>query len=361
MGKTKKPLPNLLKKRWLIRQLFRVPITTLLLLLLFYKILVIKQTWLTKWINFGSGNLLHESNSIDLKSKLEINSELMTDVNTKITNEREKNNHSQIKNIIQQELNEVNNQLTLIKENFNIKEDIFKEIQTNPVKAEEPVKVKKDAMNPHQIDIIGHSMLKLLKAINTVIKEKNSIPSEIDTYDTVSDWLLFVFGINRKPWTEPEECDPTSNNDHIYINILRKKLRYINTLENLKSDLIKPETKSKTKPKTVDEIKPNLSSYSAAKEVDSVRVATKYLTLLKLYKNQIRQYMGQASDAEEPPAKKMTIKVEKVQLEPDYSRDWKLLAILIDRLIFSFFAIVIPLCLFTMYMKVLLLKNAELD
>lgn len=287
----------------------------------------------------------------------------MTDVNTKITNEREKNNHSQIKNIIQQELNEVNNQLTLLKESFNIKEDIFKTAQTRSVKAEDPVKVKKGAMNPHHMDIIGHSMLKLLKTVNTVIKQKNSIPSEIDTYDTVSDWLLFVFGINRKPCTGPEECEPTSVNDHIDSHILRKKLRYINTLENLKSDLIKPETKSKskTKPKTVDEIKPDLSSYSAAKEVDSVRVATKYLTLLKLYKNQIRQYMGQASDAEEPPAKKVTIKIEKVQPEPDFSRDWKLLAILIDRLIFVFFSIVIPLCLFLMYMKVLLLKNAELD
>ena len=321
-------------------------------------------------MNFGPGNLLHETESS--KTKLEIKPSYLTDLNAKLTAKKENNDNSDIKYIIQNELNEVNNQLLLLKENFNMKDEIFSKNITGHrdlPKPEPPEqkesKTKKTDLNPHQLNFIGHEMLTLLKTFNKVIKSdfKHVIESDIKTYDTMSDWIFLLLGLRRKTSLNNKQDSYDVNEQILKQNIVytkkaKKSFHYVNTLENLKFALVNPE-QSKKKLKKLKKLPTMSATEHAALNVDSVKVATKYLNALNAYKNQMRQFMN----IHEPSSEKQLKQAVKTTPlpEPDYSKDWKLLAILIDRLIFITFSLIIPICLILMYVKVLIVETVKLD
>ena len=208
-------------------------------------------------------------------------------------------------------------------------------------------------------------MLTLLKTFNKVIKSdfKHVIESDIKTYDTMSDWIFFLLGLRRKTSLNNKQDSYDVNEQILKQNIVytkkaKKNFHYVNTLENLKFALVNPE-QSKKKLKKLKRLPTMSATEHAALNVDSVKVATKYLNALNAYKNQMRQFMN----IHEPSSEKQLKQAVKTTPlpEPDYSKDWKLLAILIDRLIFITFSLIIPICLILMYVKVLIVETVKLD
>ena len=87
-----------------------------------------------------------------------------------------------------------------------------------------------------------------------------------------------------------------------------------------------------------------------------VKMATKYLGLLKEYNTTIKAFLGSDQvDKVDVAGRKAS------EAEPDYSYEWKYLAILIDRLIFILFSAVIPVCLVLMYIQLRIFEPVQLD
>ncbi len=259
-----------------------------------------------------------------------------------------------LKNIIQDEINLVDDELKNLEKSLALKKDILihKLKASNKSKNDHETTVinqkNNDINNGNFVDLIGKDVLCLLKIIKTMIKQntEDSIQLEIHENKKFKSCFKIFETMNFK---RIDKRNSIMESKH------RKNIRYANTLENLKLSIIKPE---KVKPCIVRGNSAFNSLFDKEDQVFMTKNAKQYLNLLRNYNHQLGCYVRVNNLGSESVIK---TNQEKNTIDPDYSYEWKYLAILIDRLIFVFFSVLIPLCLLLMFVKFTLMESVELD
>ena len=350
MGKTRRPLPKCLKK-------------------------LIMQNRLTNCISFFDGNLIYERKPTKktkravpiIQNHLNCFQQKLSQLGTK----------ADVKELIQDEINLVNEDLKRLKKNFDLKFDIFAESDrvTSPL-GKSLAKPESNAFDSYA-EILGDDILNLLKTLKLVIKQNVETKAKenvyLKNYESLYEWLLFCVGLKKNDQNALISQNQTSNQTHIHKGN-KQNFHFLNTLENLKLHLVKPdkwrykiekyrrgtlnaysdgylnEHRQEKVQETNDSVPSDLQS--EGQRIGSEKKAKHYLKLLREYKLEVRKYFDNNSNTQfNNNVYRSNTQSRKVTLEPDYSSEWKYLAIIIDRLIFFGFSIIIPVCLFAMYMK----------
>ena len=241
----------------------------------------------------------------------------------------------------------VNDELKILEQNFYSKADIFSDTSNVSEKLNDSQsrskKRKSSQSNPYHMELLGNEVLNLLKTVNLIIKKNfdKQVGSNLKVYDSIFEWLMFVIGFRREEHG-PGFLKVDESQKHV------KNIQYVNMLENLKLNIVKPETKLRKK--TME------YKVSDSESKDVTNKALKYMNLLKIYNCQIKNFSR-------PNVKKRKHekKADKKQEDVDHSQDWMYLAILIDRLIFIVFSVIIPVCLTLMYIKILTLEPSDFE
>ena len=278
-------------------------------------------------------------NLIDESTKCNLDHNSLSNLNRKLTmfDPKRPKDLKKIKNIIQEEIDILNEELRVLQHNFTSKKDIFDEKFS-----------KKNVDNILEnnatgMDTLGNEFLSLVKTIKCLIKSNlKENETKAESKNETCNWLFFFYRLTNFKCNNIRSCTESpikKRND----NKCKRNLHYVNTLENLKLNIVKPRKKK------------NLEQVSATEcEKDTMtKRGYKYLNLLQCYKQQINGFTQFGKGVLIDKKKKSEI--------ADFSNDWKLFAIVIDRMIFLIFSLIIPICLLLMYFKFYLKEPVELD
>ena len=192
------------------------------------------------------------------------------------------------------------------------------------------------------IDMFGTENLMLVKAIKKLIKaNENENNRLIEQNRSSFDWFLFIFGFKNN------NLKSVKKNKSINKTNCLRNLNYVNNLEKMKSSILKPE---------ILKYDINTSENSTTDNGQDLMTKNgyKYLNKLRYYNHHLNKISS--------ISRKVIINKNEVKLEElDCSDDWKFFAIVIDRLIFLIFSIIIPVCLLLMYANFLLRKPVDFD
>lgn len=246
----------------------------------------------------------------------------------------------QIKDIMQKEINILNAELRSLEAYQISKIDTYEcNIGTN---IEEKNEVDFESM-----EIFGIDNLMLMKAIKKLIKA-NQIESEqkmLTKSSSSFNWLFYIFAFRYN------HIKPVSKNNSINRTKCLRNINYVSNLEKMKSSILKAEPTKKLN---------NKSSENSTTDTENIMTKRgyKYLSLLRFYKNRLNSL----STTSNTPKNSITKKNKEVELEePDCSDDWKYFAVVLDRLIFIIFSLVIPLCLLLMYANFMMREPVDFD
>lgn len=289
------------------------------------------------WIDLGRDNI------IDKAAKSKIDHDPLRNLNQKLMmfDPNRPKDLRKIKKLIQAEIDILNEELKILQNNYVSKKDIFDEKASKKTGYHS---IKNEKNNTANIDILGNEFLSLVKTIKCLIKSNlNEAESKKnESKAKTCNCLFFFYKLSNFKCNKMEKCSnfPIKK---IYDTNCKRNMHYVNTLENLKLNIVRPKKKV------------NLEQVSVSKFEQDIMTKRgyKYLDYLRCYKKQIHGFT------------KFNIDVDKTKTNElntsDFSNDWKYLAIVIDRVIFTFFSLIIPVCLLLMYFKFYLKETVDLD
>jgi hypothetical protein len=236
--------------------------------------------------------------------------------------------------MVKEELNKINEELLNIQRELARKQ-LLHDKQSCTFKKEKThsninnvLKVDASSQAQSNENELGTDFLKLITTIKQVIK--------VHQYEEPKFDLSFIFcaGLNEKN----SEISKKNHQE----SIDKANFKLINTLEKLKRKVDKPVQKLTSK------------NYAcSSKSSEAICKSEKYLTLLKDYSDQLRMRLTE----KETNAHSKVVHTEKIETnientcERSYVYEWKYLAIVLDRILFFIFALVIPICLLIMSLK----------
>lgn len=204
-------------------------------------------------------------------------------------------------NLTNYEMETIRKRLLDLNENLFILSQVVSETCTNKVSVE---------------DLIGTEVLELVKSLKMYIVRKNDLKISI-----------------RKNCFTKENLDNS---------------KYLNTLENLKYNLIRSGGKAKEKMSECMNLNQRLDELSEG--LIEMKKAKLFLENLQTFKCSVKYYIN---SIQKPSDIHYFTRYLQNQLSNDQIlvHQWKYLAMLIDRFVFIFFALVTPISLFLMYLK----------
>lgn len=225
--------------------------------------------------------------------------------------------------LVKNELNSINEELISIEKKL-IQNQQQKDKMTCYSNITTPIETLDSDIYESQSDlIIGHNALSLIRSIKQVINDQSK-QSDFKSEQK----FLFCTGLNKQ---------------EIKIETKKPNFKLINTLESIKFTL---QNKTKNKSKRFQTSHQNYCKHN----IEQIETAEIYLNYLKDYNTQIKLYLNETKPQLIVP-NEMT-NIDKPKPVPSYVYEWKYLAIILDRIFFFTFALVIPICLFFMFIEI---------
>ncbi len=209
-------------------------------------------------------------------------------------------------------------------------------------------------VNESLIDLIGNDILNIFTIIKFSIK-RNVEEDALLHKSIIKKRNTLLNFIEKRP-SDRDNMGKNLMNNSPKENKQLNNIKYVDTLENLKLKIVKPH---KCKQIYISQ-KSTCCNNDKYEPMSTRDYGKKYLTILKNYNRQLSSYVREKN------LKPVVTVFEKNEeknsvIEPDYSCEWKYLAILIDRLIFIVFSIVIPVCLTFLFVKLSFMEPVVLD
>jgi hypothetical protein len=246
----------------------------------------------------------------------------------------------------------IRDQLKLISEELiNIEKELIRQQVLNDKKMNG---TSKNSFESRSDSDLGYDALNLLKTIKLVIKDhqnNNEILYNLEEEDDEENKKKSCFRICISNQTDNINEYNKSNT----LNTKKYNFKLINTLESLKCIVNAEKNKQK---------QTNNNNYHNhhhhhhhhhhqllynRNNTEVISNSEKCLTLLKDYNSQIKFFLNESNFSRE-----MSTNEHKVDLKcvPSYVYEWKYFAIIIDRILFFSFALIIPICLLWIYLKI---------
>lgn len=257
-------------------------------------------------------------------------------------------------NVIKYELNKINEELINI-EKYLIEQQILKDkmscsssIRTKIIKNKNNLENSTCASTSSNYDLLGQDVLNLIKTIKLVINNSNDKSQQNinDVSNKPKHKFYFCIGLNN---AEEEE----SNKHNKYVNNCssdKTNFKLINTLEALKQTLTGTNKLSREKKQQSFS---KIIHASCKHNTEVVQQSETYLSLLTDYKSLIKQFLKE-NPLDAQKSQVITDNLFRVKSVPAYVYEWKYLAIILDRIFFFIFALIIPICLLFIYAKAII-------
>lgn len=239
---------------------------------------------------------------------------------------------------IKQELNIINEELLNIQRETARHHQIQDKFNCAPKKekckqnTDEPAGATTSSHTKSSNDELGNQVLNLMKTMNTLVKQNQSEEFKSNMS------FMFCTGLNERNLK-------FSATNKTKINKANFKL--INVLEKLKKNVDQPATR----PMTSNNFACSSNHNRNHNQPEVVAHSETYLRLLKDYSDQLRIHLSAKKETKIHLVDRSAPANESNTNVPSYVYEWKYLAIVLDRCLFFTFALVIPICLLIMSLK----------